>query len=112
MASQRLKALEALSRGTHWSIARQHELVRTDSGGMAGDEEALTAAKQARAEERLKGMVGRPPMGRGSDYGQGGGQKGKKGKAGGKGKQEDGPRGKGGEGKKEETQATWQKKNK
>lgn len=110
--SQRLKALEALSRGTHWSIARQHELVRTDSGGMAVDDEALAAAKLARAEEKLKGMVSRPPNAARGDSSQPYGQKGKKGKATGKGKQEDGGKGKPPDQKRDENPGQWQKKNK
>eukprot|EP00438_Fugacium_kawagutii_P001024 Skav205832 [mRNA] locus=scaffold160:183177:189242:- [translate_table: standard] len=61
---------------------------------MAGDEEALTAAKQARAEERLKGMQMRAPSARGPEGGQSYPSKGKKGKGSGKGRQEDGQKGK------------------
>ena len=32
--AQRLKSLETVSRGTHWSIGRQLELVRADATGM------------------------------------------------------------------------------
>lgn len=110
MVSQRLKALEALSRGTHWTIARQHELVKTDSGGMAGDEEAMAAAKQAREEERLRGLMGKAPGIRQAEGAPSGGQKGKKGKGNGKGKQEDSQKGKNQDGKKEDTSTTWQKK--
>ena len=51
--AQRLKALESLSRGTHWTIARQLELIRSDPQSITGQGEGLDAAKAAREEEKL-----------------------------------------------------------
>lgn len=104
--SQRLKALETLTKGSHWSVARQHELCRLDQGGIAEENESLEAARLAREEEKLRTMVSRGGTG-------GKGQEGTKGKKGkekssGKGKGEDASRGKGSEGKKEDQ--PWQKK--
>lgn len=82
--------------------------MRTDTSGIAGDQEAM-AAKMARSEERLKGAVSRPPSARGAEGSQTQGQKGKKGKGQGKGKQEDSQKGKNQDGKKDDS---WQKKSK
>ena len=52
--SQRVKALESTSRGHHWSIGRQMELVRTEGHSLSQEAEALNAARLAREEEKLK----------------------------------------------------------
>ena len=52
--AQRLKSLEALSRGTHWSIARQLELIKADPQSITGEEEGRDAARAARDEEKLR----------------------------------------------------------
>lgn len=111
LLSQRLKALEALSRGAHWTVARQLELCRADQGGIAEESEALDAAKQAREEEKLRTMTNRAPGYKGGDA-SGGGGKGKRGKdtkGSQKGKGEEGGKGKQ-DGKREDKGDSWQKK--
>lgn len=113
LLSQRLKALETLSRGGHWSVARQHELCRLDDGGIAGDEESRTAAKEAREEEKVRSLLARPQGGKPGE-GQSYGSKGKKGKdtkGAGKGKSDEGHKGKA-EGRKEDNSQSWQKNKK
>lgn len=93
MVCQRLKSLEALAKGSHWATGRQLELVRSDPYSIAEGNEALGAAKRAREEERLKGLLSRAPTSKGSDGGFGG--KNRKGKAAGKGKPDEGGKSKG-----------------
>lgn len=90
--SERFKALDALGRGSHWSVARQMELVQAGQLGMAEETEGLEAARSAREEEKLKNLMTRPPGMRNNDYGGGSGKgkNGKEGKASGKGKSEEG----------------------
>lgn len=110
--SQRIKALECLSRGSHWTMARQLELCRTDQTGIAEEGEALAAAKGARDEERLKNYVARPYHPKGPESGGAypyKGKKGKEGKGSQKGNAEDQQKGKGGEGRKDDA-GGWQKK--
>ena len=45
---QRLKALESLYRGSHWTVARQLELVRTEQLGLTQENEGLEAARRAK----------------------------------------------------------------
>lgn len=105
--SQRLKALETLTQGSHWTVARQHELCRLDQGGIAEENESREAARLAREEERLRAQVTKGGSGgKGQDSGKS--RKGKEGKSPGKGKGDDGNKGKGGDGKKEDQ--SWQKK--
>ena len=106
--AQRMKSLEASARGTHWSVARQLELIRGEGTSMAEEAETLDAARRAREEEKLRSMTSRPPGTRTSDVGTGG-KGAKKGKdwKGGKGKQEEGGKGKGGE--KKDDGKSWQK---
>eukprot|EP00435_Cladocopium_sp_Y103_P052380 s185_g16.t1 len=111
--AQRVKALESISRGGHWSVARQLELVSTELQGMSEQGESLAAARAAREQERLRSMVSRAPTSRGGDFSQGG--KTRKGKDKGTGKgaaNEGGGKSKGGNPGKEEGKATWQKKEK
>lgn len=67
--AQRLKALEALSRGSHWTMARQLELVRVDQTGITEEVESMEAARAAREEEKLKALTSRSPGGKGSESG-------------------------------------------
>ena len=109
---QRLKALENVSKGSHWSVGRQLELVRSDQSGLTNETEGLDAARRAREEERLRSVMTRPAGGRPSDGGAA--QKGKKGKDSkgtGKGGSEESRRGKGGDGKKD-SKGSWQKADK
>ena len=55
--SQRLKALECLSRGAHWTAGRQLELISTEAMTMAEESEALDAAKRAREAEKLRTLM-------------------------------------------------------
>eukprot|EP00435_Cladocopium_sp_Y103_P073962 s105_g46.t1 len=110
--AQRLKSLEASSRGAHWTMSRQLELIRSASGTMAEDAETYEAAKRAREEDRLRSLTSRPSGIRGSESGGAakGVRKGKDWKGTSKGKHEDGAKGKGGD-KKEDTKP-WQKEKK
>ena len=109
--SQRVKALETISRGGHWSVARQAELVNIEGQGMSEQGESLAAAQAAREQERLKTLVGRPPSMKGADYSQGSG-KARKGKDKGtsKGASNEGGKGKGSQGGKEDAKGSWSKK--
>lgn len=105
--AQRLKALESLSRGTHWTIARQLELIRSDPQSITGEGEGMDAAKAAKEEEKLRSSLSRT-----GDLRSGiKGKKGKDSKGTGKGGNDDGGRGKGGAGKRE-SKGEWQKKDK
>ena len=78
--SQRLKSLEMISKGSHWTVGRQVELVRSEGRGIAEDGEELLAARRAREEERLRSLISRPPNSRNSEGGNASGGKGKRGK--------------------------------
>eukprot|EP00438_Fugacium_kawagutii_P022971 Skav217639 [mRNA] locus=scaffold73:30129:32516:- [translate_table: standard] len=54
LLAQRAKSLETVARGGHWSVGRQLELIRIDTGGIAEDTENLDAARRAKEEERLR----------------------------------------------------------
>lgn len=110
--NQRLKSVVALSKGAHWSLGRNYELVTMEDRGFAEEGEFLTAAKKAREDEKIKGLMARPSGGKGSDYSQGGKtRKGKEGKSAGKGQPTDGSKGKGGGSNREEAGKTpWSKK--
>ena len=110
--AQRLKSLETISKGTHWSIGRQLELVRAEATGITDESEGLQAARQAREEERFRLALSRLSGARGGEAGGGAeGKKGKEWKGSGKGTSEEGQRGKGGKGKKDQ-KGPWQKKEK
>ena len=105
--AQRLKALESLSRGTHWTIARQLELIRSDPQSITGQGEGLDAAKAAREEEKLRNSLSKP-----SDLRSGAkGKKGKDSKGTGKAGHDEGSKGKGG-GPRKDQKGEWQKKDK
>ena len=105
--AQRLKSLESLSRGTHWTIARQLELIRSDPQSITGEGDGLSAARAAKEEEKL-----RTSLGRSSEQRSGGkGKKGKGEKGMGKAGSDDANRGKG-SGEKREGKGEWQKKEK
>ena len=111
--SQRLKSLEALSHGAHWSVGRQMEIVNNEGQTMAEDQEALEAARRAREAEKLRTLTSSGGAARGSDnYGGGKNKKGKGGKGGGKGRPEEGKGGKQGDGKREDKPGSWQDKKK
>ena len=110
--SQRLKSLESLSQGAHWSVGRQMELVNSGGQAMAEEQESLEAARQAREAAKLKAMVSQPSAPRGGENEQGKGKKGKGWKGGGKQqKSEDGSKGQKGGGKRDDKNQ-WQNKNK
>lgn len=105
--SQRLKALESLTKGSHWSVARQHELCRIEQSGIAEEDEALEASRLAREEEKLRVALTRgTPSGKGSEGAKG--RKGKDTKSAGRGRGEEGGKGRGGDGKRDDQ--SWQKK--
>eukprot|EP00435_Cladocopium_sp_Y103_P019578 s2827_g4.t1 len=64
---QRIKSLEAIIKGSHWSFAREMELVRNDQFTMAEDSEALQAARRAREGDRLRSLLTRAPGTKGGD---------------------------------------------
>ena len=108
---QRLKALENVARGSHWSVGRQLELVRSDMAGLTNETEGLDAARRAKEEEKLRSVLTRPSGPRSGDYVSN--QKGKKGKdskGSGKGGGDD-RKGKGNDQKKE-NKGSWQKSDK
>jgi hypothetical protein len=106
--SQRLKSLEALSCGTHWSVARQLELIRSDPMSITGEAEGLDAAKAARDEEKLRQSMSKGGGPRGAPKGKKGGKEAKgMGKVG----NDDSNRGKG-SGARKEQKGEWQKKDK
>ena len=70
--NQRLKSIVALSKGSHWSLGRQYELIKVDERGFAEECEMLSAARRAKEDEKLKNLMGRPGTGKGADYSQGG----------------------------------------
>ena len=115
---QRMKSLESLGRGCHWSVGRQLELIRMDQSGLTDEAEALQAARKAKEEEKLKSLTSRPYAGRNSEgsggsggqYGRGQGKKGKDSKGNQKGRNEDHGRGKGGDGRKKDSDQGWRKK--
>ena len=109
--NQRLKSLESLGRGAHWSMCRQYELVKTEEGGMMEEQEKLAAARQAKEEDRLKALMTRAPSGKGGEVSQfGKSRKGKDSKGGGKNQPYDAGKNKGGQSGKEDPRAAWQKK--
>ena len=113
LLAQRLKSLESTSRsrGAHWQVSRQLELVRSELHGMTDEQEALEATKRARAEQRLRNLTGSAPQGGRDDrkYGaEGGKAKGKTNK--GPGKQRSDETGKGRDGGKKDDKGGWQKR--
>lgn len=108
--AQRVKSLESLSKGAHWTVGRQLELIKLESSGIAESAESLDAARRAREEEKLKTLMNKPVMNRGGESQNYGGGKGKKGKDknSGKGKAEEGGKSKNNEGGKKED--AWRKK--
>ena len=75
---QRIKCVESLAKGYHWSVGRQLELVHSEQNSIAEGSEALTAARKAKEEEKLKSLVSKGGAGRGGEsYGTGKGRKGK-----------------------------------
>lgn len=86
-AVQRLKALEAVSNGVHWSVANRLELLTSDKTMMASGAETLEAARRASAEEKLLQRASKPSGKGGEREQQAGGKSSGKGS---KGKQEKG----------------------
>lgn len=41
LLNQRLKSLEALGKGVHWTLCRQYEVVKVEEGGMTEETEKL-----------------------------------------------------------------------
>ena len=114
VASQRLKSLEGTSRGQHWTVSRQLELVRGEHPGIVEASENLEAARRAREEERIRALGQRPGAGRGGEanqYGKGGRKGGKDWRGTGRGRGDYAGGGKGGDGKKDDKQG-WQKQEK
>lgn len=110
LLNQRLKSLEALGKGAHWSLCRQYELVKVDEGGMTEEQERLGAARRAREEERLRSLMVRAPGSKGSEAAPSGkNRKGKDNKGANKGSTGDSGKGKG-QGGREEAKGQWQKK--
>eukprot|EP00435_Cladocopium_sp_Y103_P030414 s990_g7.t1 len=64
---QRLKSIEALIKGSHWTLGRELELVRSDQFTIAEDNEAIMAARRAKEAEKLRALVTKPSGGKGGD---------------------------------------------
>ena len=77
---------------------------------MTEEQEKISAARQAREEERLRGLMSRPPSGKGGDYSQGKSRKGKDSKGSGKNQSGDAGKNRGGQGGKDDQKTPWQKK--
>jgi len=112
LMAQRLKSLESSARGSHWTVSRQLELVKSDGGTIAEEAESHEAAKRAREEEKLRALTGRAPGGRAAEANPTtkGNRKGKDWKGASKGKSDESGRGKGGD--KKEEHRPWQKEKK
>eukprot|EP00435_Cladocopium_sp_Y103_P029073 s976_g7.t1 len=104
---QRLKSLESLSRGTHWKVARQLELINSEPQSITGETEGLNAARAAREEERLRSSLSKGGESRQTSKGK----KGKEAKGVGKTGTDDTGKGKGGGGRRD-SKTEWQKKEK
>jgi len=112
LLAQRMKSLESSSRGCHWTVSRQMELVKSDGATMAEEGEAHDAARRAREEEKLRALTSRSTSAKPFESGgqAKGGKRGKDWKGASKGKQDEGNKGKGG-GKRGENKE-WEKKDK
>ena len=58
--TQRLKSLEQMSQGTHYSIAQRQELVPTEVAVMTSPMESLEASRLEKEESRAKTAASRP----------------------------------------------------
>lgn len=87
IATQRMKALEAMSQGIHYSVTNQFELIKLEKSMSASASETQLAAKQAREEERV---LQKAAKGVSKGFRQDLAEKGQKGKAKGKGKDREG----------------------
>ena len=65
---QRIKCVESLAKGCHWTVGRQLELIHSEQFSIAESSEALTAARKAKEEEKLRGQVGRGCSSKGGAY--------------------------------------------
>ena len=64
--NQRLKRIVALSKkGAHWTLGRQYELVKIEERGFAEEGEVLAAARRAKEDEKLRGLMSRSSSGKG-----------------------------------------------
>ena len=109
--NQRLKSIAALAKGAHSTLGRQYELVKVDERGFAEGGEVLAAARRAKEDEKLRGLLTRASSGKGGDAPQTGkGKKGKESKGTYKNQSVEGSKGKGGGSGKEDKKETWQKK--
>lgn len=86
---QRLKSLESTSRGAHWTVGRQMELVRGEATAMADEAETSEAFKRAREEEKMRSLVSKGAGGKAGENASPKGKKGKDSKGGGRGKTND-----------------------
>ena len=77
LLAQRVKALEQQSRGGHWSVARQLELVSADATGLSQGPESAEAARNAREELRNRLASQRPYGSTGRERGEASSGKGK-----------------------------------
>ena len=94
---QRIKCVESLAKGYHWSVGRQLELIHSEQNSIAEGSEALSAARRAKEEEKLRSLVSKGGAGKsGSNYEGGKGRKGKD-KYTPKGRSDEGGKGRGGE---------------
>lgn len=108
--NQRLKSIVSLSKGAHWTLGRQYELVKVEERGFAEEGEVLAAARRAKEDEKLRGLM-RASAGKGVENSQiGKGKKGKEGKGTYRSQTTENPKGKGGGSGKDEKKDSWPKK--
>ena len=70
---QRMKAIESVLLGAHWSVAQRLEVAPTDSLAMAGREEMVTAQRAAYEESKTRQLAALPdgrPKGKNSSKGK------------------------------------------
>ena len=60
LLSQRLKSLEMVSQGVHYTVAQQQELLAKDAASMSSTVEFQEASRLVRAEGRAKAEAARP----------------------------------------------------
>ena len=85
--------------------------MKMDERGFAEEGEVLAAARRAKEDEKLRGLLSRSSTGKGGEVSQKGtGKKGREGKGTYKNQTTENTKGKGGSGGKDEKKESWQKK--
>jgi hypothetical protein len=71
IGAQRLKSLEMMAQGAHWTVSQQQELLPREGASMSTTTEFQLASRQAREEGKAKLDATRPYGARGSSSGKG-----------------------------------------